>query len=451
MRTRRITLFVLAITAILLWTTTTQALTLNMVTIGDPGNPDFDGQGGGSIAATYEIGATEVTVADWVEFLNAADADADNDKGLWGGAMQNNALGGVSKNPGAAEGSRFEVQAGEGNHPINFVNLYDVMRFANWMNNGQGSSDTEDGSYTLLGGKIPTNDTADTPIERNPGATWVIPNYNEWAKAGFYDPRDIADGGVADGGGWYYYANQSSDPPIAEAPPGGANSANYNLAVNALTDVGAYTQSSSYYGTYDQNGNLIEWTDYVSGGGDFASGPWRWKTGGHFGGATSFMTLGAHPNQGPSSAADSLGFRLVKLSAVSGPACDLTGDSSCDLADIDSLAGSGATAINDWLAGAATENGHASAYLPSDSDLDLDVDLTDFNRLASNFNPAGSGAVFSTGDGNGDGSVNLSDYNTLAGSFNPTGYAGATAVPEPTTWVLGLLGLAMLGVFRRLG
>ena len=127
MRTRRITLFVLAITATLLWTTTTQALTLNMVTIGDPGNPDFDGQGGGSIAATYEIGATEVTVADWVEFLNAADPDADNDKGLWGGAMQNNALGGVSKNLGAAEGSRFEVQAGEGNHPINFVNLYDVM------------------------------------------------------------------------------------------------------------------------------------------------------------------------------------------------------------------------------------------------------------------------------------------------------------------------------------
>ena len=97
MRTRRITLFVLAITATLLWTTTTQALTLNMVTIGDPGNPDFDGQGGGSIAATYEIGATEVTVADWVEFLNAADPDADNDKGLWGGAMQNNMHGGVSK------------------------------------------------------------------------------------------------------------------------------------------------------------------------------------------------------------------------------------------------------------------------------------------------------------------------------------------------------------------
>ena len=120
------------------------------------------------------------------------------------------------------------------------------------------------------------------------------------------------------------------------------------------------------------------------------------------------------------------------------------------LVDIDTLAGGGPTAINDWLAGAATENGHASAYLASDSDLDRDADLGDYNRLASNFNPAGSGAVFSSGDGDGDGDVDLSDYNTLAGSFQPVGYGGATAVPEPATWVLGLMGLTLLGVFRRL-
>ena len=449
MTSRRVALFLVAITAILFSTTATQALTLNMVTVGDPGNPGYDLDGNGSIAATYEIGATEVTVADWVEFLNFADPDADNDKGLWGGAMQNNQYGGVTKNLGAAEGSRFEVQSGEGNHPINFVNLYDVMRFANWMNNGQGNADTEDGSYTLTGGKIPTNDTADTPIERNPGATWVIPNYNEWAKAAFYDSRDLIDGGPTDGGGWWSYANQSSTAPVAEAPPGGDNSANYDLVLNALSDVGAYTQSHSYYGTFDQNGNLMEWTDYVSGGGDFASGPWRWKAGGHFGGSSSFMSLNSHPNQGPSSAADSLGVRLIKLSAVSGPACDLNGDSSCDTADIDTLAGSGPTALNDWLAGAATENGFASAYLASDSDLDRDVDLGDYNTLASNFNPAGSGAVFTQGDSDLDGDVDLSDYNTLAGSFNPVGYSGAAAVPEPVSLVLFSLGTVLVLSRRR--
>ena len=139
-----------------------------------------------------------------------------------------------------------------------------------------------------------------------------------------------------------------------------------------------------------------------------------------------------------------------RIGIDTGPDCDLTGDDSCDLADIDSLAGGGATAINDWLAGAATENGHASAYLASDSDLDRDVDLGDYNRLAANFNPAGTGAVFSSGDGNGDGSVNLSDYNTLAVSFNPLGYAGAAAVPEPVSLVLLSLG-GVLVLFRRPG
>ena len=139
-----------------------------------------------------------------------------------------------------------------------------------------------------------------------------------------------------------------------------------------------------------------------------------------------------------------------RIGIDSGPDCDLTGDDSCDLADIDSLAGGGATAINDWLAGAATENGYASAYLASDIDLDRDVDLGDYNRLAANFNPAGTGAVFSLGDSNGDGSVNLSDYNTLAGSFNPLGYAAAAAVPEPVSLVLLSLG-GLLVLFRRPG
>ena len=35
---------------------------------------------------------------------------------------------------------------------MNYVSFYDALRFANWLNNGQGSGDTETGAYTLLGG-----------------------------------------------------------------------------------------------------------------------------------------------------------------------------------------------------------------------------------------------------------------------------------------------------------
>ena len=34
-------------------------------------------------------------------------------------------------------------------HPVNFETWYDTIRFANWLNNGQDSGDTETGAYTL--------------------------------------------------------------------------------------------------------------------------------------------------------------------------------------------------------------------------------------------------------------------------------------------------------------
>ncbi len=46
------------------------ALTLDTVTVGDPGNPD-DATGYGGVATTYAIGKYEVTINQDAEFLNA--------------------------------------------------------------------------------------------------------------------------------------------------------------------------------------------------------------------------------------------------------------------------------------------------------------------------------------------------------------------------------------------
>jgi hypothetical protein len=72
---------------------------------------------------------------------------------------------------------------------------------------------------------------------------------------------------------------------------GDANQANYYLGVfsvtgvnpysdsqNYLTDVGAFTNSASYYGTFDQSGNLYQWNDL-----DGASGSTRGYRGGRYG------------------------------------------------------------------------------------------------------------------------------------------------------------------------
>jgi hypothetical protein len=184
------------------------------------------------------------------------------------------------------------------------------------------------------------------------------------------------------------------------------------------------------------------------------------------------LSLSLTPQNWPAGWATPVKYKISDIRTVgpSGPSCDFNGDASCNVADIDDLFGQGnllagvsgsgsdydltgdgtlnGNDIAAWLAGAATENGHPSAYLAADKDLDRDVDLTDYNVLTANFSPAGSAGLFSTGDGDGDGDVDLSDYNTLASNFSPIGYGTTAEVPEPSSLVFCLLGLAeVTGVF----
>jgi hypothetical protein len=85
-----------------------------------------------------------------------------------------------------------------------------------------------------------------------------------------------------------------------------------------------------------------------------------------------------------------------------------------------------------------------------DADLNGQVNLQDFNRLASAFGTTDT-AVWSQGDFNYDGVVNLSDFNLLAANFGLAASPGgpslqdwsnlAAAVPEPSVLSLTLAGL----------
>ena len=149
--------------------------------------------------------------------------------------------------------------------------------------------------------------------------------------------------------------------------------------------------------------------------------------------------------------------------------CGLGGDAGCSTADLDALYAVFGTSVpttdalfdlnsdnlvdaadlNEWLSLAATENGHSSAYLRGDTDLDRNVDLADYSALANNFDPTGSLGPHKWDHGNsdGDGNVDLADYNALASNFSPAGY-GAAAVPEPTSLCLLLAGLLVLARVR---
>jgi formylglycine-generating enzyme len=283
------------------------AVTIAWTPVGNPGNaPDTvvmnDGTSGyGSVGYAYRIGTKDVTNSQYAEFLNTKDPSGTNTLGLWNSNMADATFGGISFNGGNGAGNKYVLTAGRQNHPVNFVSWYDTIRFANWLNNGQGNGSTETGAYTLLGG-TPTPSNGNS-ITRNAGATVFLPSENEWYKAAYYNPATSL---------YFQYPTSSNTAPTAEAPPGGSNSANYNFAVGNpgdLTDVGAYTGTTSPVGAFDMGGNVFQWNEAL------ISGSFRGLRGSSFS-SNSMGLLSSRRNSGDLADEDdivALGFRVASV------------------------------------------------------------------------------------------------------------------------------------------
>lgn len=240
-------------------TGTALGVSIPTVLVGDAGNPTDPTTGYGAVNYAYRIGTTEVTNAQYAAFLNSTASISDG-HGLYSVSMTTNVFGGINRS-GSLGAFVYAAKPGMENKPVNFVDAYDAMRFANWLNNGQGAGSTETGAYTFENA-IPEQ------VVRNAGASWFIPSIDEWYKAAYYQPADA--GGDTDN--YWLYATRSNDVPIRAfvndpslniANPG-PNVANYNDGVNFLTSVGtAGPLSESYYGTSDQAGNVAEWMDTI--------------------------------------------------------------------------------------------------------------------------------------------------------------------------------------------
>jgi len=241
------------------------AVTIDTVPVGNAGNKADPGLFG-AVSYNYRMGTTEVTNSQYAEFLNAK---ATSDPfALYNAGMGTDARGGITQS-GVSGSYAYVVKTDMDNKPVNFVNWYDSIRFANWLRNGQGSGDTETGSYTLLGGTPePTNGPS---ISRSTGATWVLAGYDEWQKAAYYDPT--LNGGAGDY--WRFPTRSNTVPTMATANANGdisnpgSNVVNYGRTAdwngqdgNVTTVGSAGPLSKSFYGTSDQGGNVSEWTDW---------------------------------------------------------------------------------------------------------------------------------------------------------------------------------------------
>jgi Sulfatase-modifying factor enzyme 1 len=248
------------------------AVTINTVPVGNAGNTGDtevmttdSTTGYGAVGYDYRIGTTEVTNAQYVDFLNAVAAT--DTYGLYNPSMGSDTRGGITRSGSGTipDPYVYGVKADAGSYtyaakPVVYVSWYDSLRFANWLHNGQTSgaqdaSTTEDGAYTFSG--------ATSVGGRNSGAIWFLTSEDEWYKAAYYN-----------GSSYYDYPTATDTTPDNNLPSSDSgNSANfYDSGYTTgdsnypMTDAGAYTLSASPYGTFDQGGNVWEWNEALISG-----------------------------------------------------------------------------------------------------------------------------------------------------------------------------------------
>ena len=285
--------------------TATSLVAMSMVTVGNAGNA-ADTTGYGDVSYSYQIGAYDVTGSQYTAFLNAVGST--DTYALYNASMGTDTDVAQISQSGTSGSYTYAVLNNTGSRPITYVTWFDCARFSNWMSNGQPSgaqisTTTENGAYNV-NGAISGNAVAANATNPNTGSTptYRIPIENEWYKAAYYSPN-YGGTGV---GGYYTYATQSNVAPgttIGSSP----NQANYDQPLGTATDVGSFSGSGSFYGTFDQSGNVFQWNDL-----DGTAGSERGWRGGAWSSFDSYNVSSSFSlSFVPSFEFDNIGFRLA--------------------------------------------------------------------------------------------------------------------------------------------
>ena len=335
-RSSRVVFSVGVVSLLTLLAVPAHAGTIDLVPVGNAGNANDPATGNlyGGVAYDYQIGKYDVTIGQYADFLNAVAATDTNSlynanmgtSGNIRGISRTGSSGSYIYSVIAASGSAPNGGVSAGNRPITYVSWWDSARFANWMANGQptgaqNSTTTENGAYNVNGA---TSGTAPAKNVTNPNTsaapTFFIPNESEFYKAAYYDPTLNSSAG-----GYYTYATQSNTAPDNQIGST-ANQANYAAGFvysvtqsstyltsqNYLTDVGAFSGSVSFYGTFDQSGNVYQWND-LNG----TSGSSRGLRGGNWSDNVSAdLSSAVRASNNASNESLDIGFRLASPAVV---------------------------------------------------------------------------------------------------------------------------------------
>jgi formylglycine-generating enzyme required for sulfatase activity len=319
-------------------------LTFKTATVGAPGNPSVGivpftnavysscaevvpaekqppCQQVGAVGYRYGIGQLEVTVAQYVAFLNTADPAGRNKHKLYSSTESSSEwpkYGQIDFSASAPAGHHYSVASPEwADKPYGFADFLRSARFANSLYNGQvlSKQSSSAGNFHYVAYRVRLSrrtevgmyDMHKRAMTRSHKTGFVIPSQNEWIKAAYYDPN---------GGGkysyWQYPTNRgafgdeganaphqatlnpttgditnATEQPLANfhkaettAPswcpaafsaetcssvnPFGIKPANYAKAYQGSLSTVGQAKTTSPWGTLDQGGNAVEWTDTIT-------------------------------------------------------------------------------------------------------------------------------------------------------------------------------------------
>ena len=174
----------------------------------------------------------------------------------------------------------------------------DTLRFSNWLHNGQGAGDTEDGAYDMSLG---------SSVVRKAGAQVWLPSEDEWYKAAYHKNDGVT-------GNYFDYPTSSDSAPSNDLidPDPGNNATFYDSGYTIgspyyRTEVGAHENSDSPYGTFDMGGNVWEWNEALIGS-------YRGFRGGSFNGSGGYnLSSSGRFDFNPNYELDNMGFRVASV------------------------------------------------------------------------------------------------------------------------------------------
>ena len=261
-------------------------VTPNIVTLATQQNPLLQ-------ISSFRISNYEITNQQYANFLNAS-AQSDPNQ------LYNPNMANVGIQRSSTNGVHFyTVDFGLEDYPVTYVSWFDAARYANWLANGkpngpQGSTTTEDGAYFF--GAAPTVRNAINPNTGAPPVFWLL-NESEWYTSAYVK---------TDGSALWTYPTQSNAVPDSSGATL-SNFANFGGVFGETTPVGFFDQSPGPFGTFDQAGNVREWTESL----DTSSGaPMRIIRGGSWADPASSMRADESHVADPTLKDDKTGFRI---------------------------------------------------------------------------------------------------------------------------------------------